>query len=223
MSELQSALPVELDHTRAFGWFSLLAGGLSILFLFLLVSLAPILSPSESLAFISAHHGLAGLDAIVVLTWGVFSVPFVVALGPLLRAKSPAFGFTATILSAAGILLLAFGLYTHVGAVLAIIYAGKPPTPADAVYRAEFWGRLSFYLADPGLMTWGLGQFLFGWLAWNSRVLPNWLAVVGVIGGLAGLLTLAVYATPLLAELQILCFAVWALAIGILLLRRQSV
>lgn len=63
-------------------------------------------------------------------------------------------------------------------------------------------------------MTWGLDQFLFGWLAWRSGILPNWIAVVGMVGGLAGLLTLAVYHTALLALVQLGSFTVWCFATG---------
>jgi hypothetical protein len=68
-------------------------------------------------------------------------------------------------------------------------------------------------------MVWGLGQFLFGTLAWNSSVFPKWLAAFGVLGGLAGLLTDAVYQTGMLALLQVACFAIWGFVTGAMLLR----
>ena len=67
-------------------------------------------------------------------------------------------------------------------------------------------------------MTWGLGQLLFGWLAWKSGVLPDWLVVVGAIGGLAGLLTLAVYQSPVFALVQLASFAIWASTAGVSIL-----
>ena len=73
-----------------------------------------------------------------------------------------------------------------------------------------------------GLMAWGLGQFLFGYVAFRSGVLPNWLALVGMLGGVAGLLTLAVYQTALLALVQLLCFTVWGFATGFSLLRARQ-
>jgi hypothetical protein len=71
-------------------------------------------------------------------------------------------------------------------------------------------------------MTWGLGQLLFGWLAWKSGTLPNWVSVVGIVGGIAGLLTLAVYQSAMLALLQLASFAVWGVATGTCLLRRRG-
>jgi len=37
-----------------------------------------------------------------------------------------------------------------------------------------------------GGAIWGLGFILFGALAWNSGILPNWMAVVAIVGGVAG-------------------------------------
>lgn len=71
-------------------------------------------------------------------------------------------------------------------------------------------------------MMWGLGQFLFGRLAWKSALFPNWVAAVGMIGGLAGLLTDAVYQTAALALLQIVCFATWGFVTASMLLRRSN-
>jgi Domain of unknown function (DUF4386) len=221
MRDHSSSVTPELDHASAFAWFSLLAGALSLLLL--LVTLQPIpQGAAQQLSFYPSHLGVVMLSAAAVLLWAVFSIPFVVALGRILRPKSAAFALTATLLSTIGILLLGFAIFAHVGAVLSILAAGRPPDAADATYQAAIWGNLFFYLTDPGLMTWGLGQLLFGWLAWRSGVLPNWISVVGVIGGIAGLLTLAVYQSAMLALLQLVCFAVWGFAIGFMLLRQRG-
>jgi hypothetical protein len=156
-------MPV-LDRPRAFAWFSLLAGVASILLL--IASMQPTApTGAEQLSFFAAHRGFFVLMAIFVLVWAVFSIPFVAALGQLLRAKSPTFALAATILSAIGILLLGFAIFARIGAFLSILAAGSPPTAGDATYQAAIWGNLFYFLTDPGLMTWGLGQLLFGWLA----------------------------------------------------------
>jgi hypothetical protein len=68
-------------------------------------------------------------------------------------------------------------------------------------------------------MTLGFGQFLFAWIGWKSGTLPKSLSVIGFIGGVSGLLTLAVYQTGSLALIQLGAFAVWGIATGIILFR----
>lgn len=197
------------------------AGSLSIPML--LASLQPPpATPAEQLLFAASHRGGYALFASLVMAWSVFSVPLSAILAKLLRAKGGTLASAAQLLVAVGVLLLGFGIFTHVGALLSIVAAGTPPSATDATYQAAIWHSLSFYLTDPGLMAFGLGQFLFGWLAWRSGVLPNWVAVVGMVGGVAGLLTLAVYQTGVLALVQLICFGIWGFATGFSLLRGRQ-
>jgi len=210
----------DIDHKATLAVFALIAATLSVLLL--VASLVPPpASPSELLAMASGHRAAYGAFASLVLAWAVFSVPLIVTLGHLLRPYGGTLAAIAQLLSAIGVLLLAFAIFTHIGAVLAIADASGPARAQDATYQAAIWSSLGFYLTDPGLMTWGLGQFLFGWIAWRSVVLPRWVAIVGMIGGLAGLLTLAVYQTSVLALVQLACFTVWAFATGTALLRAR--
>jgi hypothetical protein len=213
--------PVSLDHRRFFSICSFVAGGLSLLLLLASLQPRPPSNPAQQLALVASRGTAYALFAILILSWATFSIPFVVALGTLLRPKGISMAHSATILCSGGILLLGFGIFAHLGAMLSILAAGKPPTSPEAGYQAAIWASLGFYLTDPGLMAWGLGQFLFGWLAWRSCVLPNWTAIVGMIGGVAGLLTLAVYQTPVLAIVQVATFAVWGFVAGVVLLRRE--
>jgi len=210
-----------MDRAPAFAWFSMLSGALSALLIVATLQPTPKTAAGQ-LAYFAGHQGMVALGAFTVLAWAVLSIPLVVALGQILAPKSPSFAKAATVLTAAGILLLAFAIFTHAGALLSIVTAGGPANAADAVYQAAVWGSLSFYMTDPGLMAMGLGQLLFGWLAWRSRVLADWTSLVGTIGGIAGLLTLAVYQTPVLALVQLASFGVWGFATGVILLRRRA-
>jgi Domain of unknown function (DUF4386) len=212
--------PEMVDRPRIFAGFSMLSAVLSAGMLVAAVQPAPP-DPAARLAYVAAHEGRIGLEAVMALAWAVFSIPFVVALGWLLRVKSPALASAATLLSAGGLLLLGYSLRMSTGAQLAVIAAGGA-LGADALREATVWWNLSFFLTDPGLMIWGLGQFLFGWLAWKSEVLPNWVAIAGLLGGAAGLLTDAVYQTPVLALIQLASFALWGGATAALLFRRPG-
>jgi hypothetical protein len=213
----------ELDGRITFAVFAILAGLLSVLLVASTNLPAPRV-PAELLPYFRSHQSSYVLAAITVLVWVVVAIPFVVGLGALLSAKGSTLAFAATLLSAGGILLLGFATFAFVGAFLAIVAASDvAPSPAEATYQAAIWGNLSFFLTDPGLMTLGFGQFLFAWLAWNSSTVPRFVSWVGFLGGLAGLLTLVVYQTSLLAMIQIGAFGVWGIATGVILLRRKAV
>ena len=118
---------------------------------------------------------------------------------------------------------MAFASFVSLGSFLAVGEAAKVVRPAgETGFQVAMWRNLGYFMSDPGLMAWGFGQFLFALLAWNGSLFPRWLAVVGFIGGIAGLLTLAVYQTAMLALLQMGAFAVWGIAIGVIVLRRKT-
>ncbi len=219
MSHEPSLATVERSST--FGVFSFVSGVLSLLLLLGSLRMAQG-GPAGELSLVLGRRASYVGMAVAILVWAVFSIPFVVAQGAVLGRKGRLLAQTAVILSAAGILLLAFGIFTHVGALLSIAAAGQPAGSGEALYQASIWASLGYYLTDPGLMAWGFGQFLFGWLAWKSGALPNWLAVVGMFGGASGMLTLAVYQTPVLALVQTGSFAVWGFAMGVLLFGRRG-
>ena len=211
---------VDIDRKMTLAVFALIAGTLSLLLL--MASLRPPPpTPAELLSYAASHRTAYGLFASLVLAWSVFAVPLIVTLGTIFRSNGGTLAVIAQLLSAIGVMLLAFATFINIGAVLSIVAAGSPLRPEDAHYHAAIWSSLGFYLSDPGLMAWGLGQFLFGWIAWKSAVFPNWLAIIGMLGGLAGLLTLAVYQTSVLALVQLVSFTIWGFATGVSLLRAR--
>ena len=210
---------LDIDRRVAFATFAIAAGVLSLLLLVLPVVYSP-RAPVELLPFFESHRSIYILLAVTILIWVIVSIPSVVAVGAMLSAQSRSLALAATLLSAGGILLLGFAVFAFIGALLAIVAsATAAPSTAAAAYQAAIWSNLSFFLADPGLMTLGFGQFLFAWLAWNSGTFPKAVSVGGFVGGLSGLLTLVTYQTSLLAVIQLGAFGVWAAVIGAKLLR----
>ena len=206
-----------LDHRAAFVSFALLSGVMTGVLLIVVARAFPHAAAEQ--AALAHRQPLLILLGVTTLAWVVTSAPFVATLGRLLEPRGVVMAQSATLLSIGGILLFAFAVFARVGAFMSILAAGNALTPAEARGQMAIWGSLSFYLADPGLMTWGLGQFLFGWLARQSEAMPPWLAVVGMVGGLAGLLTLATYQSALLALIQLAAFGLWGFAVGARLLR----
>jgi hypothetical protein len=166
---------------------------------------------------------MVAITATIILGWAVFSIPFVITLGQFLRAPSAGLALSGSILSAIGIALLGFAQFAYMGAMLSIVRSGHALEAGDAIYQATIWRNLSFFLTDPGLMIWGLGQSLLGWLARQQRnLLPRWLSTVGMISGGAGLLTLTVYQSALLALIQISMFTAWSFATAVVLLADRA-
>jgi hypothetical protein len=211
-----------LDHRLLFACFAIAAGLLSLL---LIISAAgpPPPAPAGLLPYFEAHGARYVLLGVTVLSWTSVAIPFIVGLGALLAAQGRVLARAAVLLAASGVLLLGFATFAFVGAFAAVSAAARvAPSPAEATYQAAIWSHLSFYLTDPGLMTLGLGQFLFAVLAFRSGALPKLVAAIGFIGGLAGLLTLAVYETGVLALTQLAALGIWGLATGVILLKKPA-
>jgi len=211
-----------LDHRLLFAGFAVAAGLLAFL---LIISAAgpPPPPPPELLSYFAAHRARYVLLGVTVLAWASVAIPFIVGLGALLGPQGRVLARAAVLLATSGVLLLGFATFAFVGAFAAVSAAARAaPSPAEAAYQAAIWSHLSFYLTDPGLMTLGLGQFLFAALAWRGGTLPKLVAAIGFIGGLAGLLTLAVYETGVLALTQLAALGVWGFATGVILLRKPA-
>lgn len=210
-----------LDSSRLFAIAALASALLTLLFI---LTPAPQHAPSaDLLPYFRAHQMQFVVSAVAILAWVIASILLVVAVGQLVSGDRPTLAFAATLLCSGGILLLGFGTFTFVGALFALAAANDVVRdPAQVNFQALFWHNLSFMLSDPGLMVLGAGQVMFGWLMWGRRVFSRYVATVLLVGGAAGLLTLAVYQTPALAFVQLFAFAIAGAACGWHLLRSAT-
>ncbi len=189
----------------------------------MLLILVPPSTSAYQFAYYHTHQSTYEAAQILALVWSVVSAPFIVALGQLLRAKSPTLKQSAVGLALFGVLFYGFATYLTYGVLYGINNEmALAPTPQQSTYLAAIVYDVSFLVSDPPLFAIGLAQVMFGWLAWRSGVFADWLAVLGIIGGLCGLGTLFVYQTAYLGVIQQFALAVWALATGAILLRRRG-
>jgi len=206
---------LEIERTSAFAVFALLVAALTLaLGVVLYLHPSPPTAAQEWSNY-NANQASYTTSAYLALTWSVFSIPFVVGLGRLLRAKSRSFALAATLLSTVGMLLFGIAYFLPAQALGVLGLVGNlAPSIAEATYQGAFWYYFSVSLLVPALYVWGLGQVLFGWLAWRIRVLPSWLAVLGLISGIAS------FAPPFrfVQAIVLDSFILWGLTTGILLL-----
>jgi Domain of unknown function (DUF4386) len=148
--------------------------------------------PTETLGDFQGSTGSGGfhpywiLPVVTVLIFAILLVPRFSLLGEELGRGRPVLARTAAYLSATGAVLVALGFLLSY-AVLASLASVPAPPGTSPAYAAAIWASGLASLEGFGLILLAVGLLIFGGLAWNSHVLPRWLAIVGFVGGVAGL------------------------------------
>lgn len=210
-----------LDSKKVFTAFAVLSTLLGVIFLIITLLQKPPL-PHEVSGYFESNQGGFILFATLSLIWSVVTIPTIVALGQVI--KNPAnkgLKSSAVLLTSTGILLNGIISFLYVGALISIWSTRNIPG-ANSDYEMSIWTNLFYFMSDPALMIWGLGQLLFGYLLLSNSIFPKWVGIVTIIGGFAGVLTLAVYQTPILAILQMLTFVVLTGYFSLFLLRNKN-
>ena len=174
--------------------------------------------PGQSVAFLVDNQAIMYIwNLIIYVVNGVFLVVLALALYERLKAGSPAMVQTATAFGLiwAGLVIASGMLIINDLGVVVDLY-GKDPAQAVSVWLAldsvenAFGGGIEL----PG----GLWALLVSWAALRAGGLPRALNYLGVVAGVAGLLTVV----PPLKDLQIvfgLGSIVWFAWVGIVMLR----
>ncbi|MGA7912512.1 MAG: DUF4386 family protein [Candidatus Dormiibacterota bacterium] len=202
-----------------FGVIAILSG-LSFLVHLGVVFALPSPSSYQELATYKAHQTVYALLFFSIVVFNVFAVTFLAGLSRLLAPKLSKVAAGATASLAVGIVVTGLGVVLSIGALAAL--AGLPSDPAyttDMTFEAAFWANLQSLTNVFGDAFMGLGLILLGWVAWGSRVVPNWLAIIGVAGGLGAFA--AIVADPL-AGISYFAFTIWSLVVGVIMLRRPG-
>lgn len=164
--------------------------------------------PADMLIFFESNKNAFVLLAMFSLGWSVSAVP--VILGLVALAKSAQQGLTllgSAVLLAGGVLLSGITTFLYMGVCFAL-YLSQDVNQAPMLFETTFWSQFYFFMTDPPLFIWGAGQFILGIIFFRAKITARWIAVLTITGGFAGLFTLFIFQTPILAILQYLSFLV---------------
>ena len=186
------------------------------------VDVSGVADPVEKVALMADNQAfLYIMHLIVYVVWGIFMVVLALALYERLKAGSPAIVQTATVFGIIwGCVIIVSGMIHNVGMENVVDLYGKDPAQAGTVWLAidsVFEG-----LGGSNEAIGGIWILLLSWAALRTRELPKVLNYLGVVIGVAGIISIV----PALAELFIYIFAlgqiVWFVWLGIVLRRSPN-
>jgi hypothetical protein len=210
-----------------FAW-SGLATGVLVLIAFVAEAMTPTpFLPFSQANFVASQTDLA-LWSFRSFAWGLFAVaaiPFFALLGRVFRQRNADVASIATLLSVVGTTLYVLRAILQDSA-LAATGTLAAPSAKEAAYQAALLFAMANPLLPLGGAIWGLGLILFGALTRNSGLLPNWMAVVAIVGGVAGwaifpVLNGGMFIGYVITEVLVpITTAIWCFACAVIFLRR---
>jgi hypothetical protein len=161
---------------------------------------------------------LYALHLIVYVGWGILMIVLSLALYERLKAGSPAIVQTATVFGIFwGCVIIISGMIHNAGMQNVVALYGKDPAQAGTV-----WLMITSVLeglAGSNEAVGGIWILLLSWAALRTGELSKVLNYLGIVVGVAGIISIV----PALAELFIYIFAlgqiVWFIWLGITMLR----
>ena len=167
---------------------------------------------ADNLAFLYILH------LIVYVVWGIFMIVLALALYERLKAGSPAIMQIATVIGIFwGCVIIISGMIHNVGMQNVVDLYGVDPAQAGTVWLTI--DSVLGGLAGSNEVIGGIWILLVSWTALRTRELSRVLNYIGIVVGVAGIISIV----PALAELFIYIFAlgqiVWFIWLGIMLLR----
>ena len=191
-----------------------------IVFFIFLVDSSSVVDPVEKVALLVDNQALMYLITLIIyVVFGVFMVVLSLALHERLKDGSPAMMQTATAFGLiwAGV-VIASGMIYNIGMGTVIDLYSTDPAQAATV-----WLAISSVFDGIGggvEVLGGLWMLLISWVALKTGKLSKALNYIGLVIGLAGIITVV----PALGELGGMIFGlgqiVWFLWVGIIMLRK---
>jgi hypothetical protein len=167
---------------------------------------------ADNLAFLYILH------LIVYVVWGIFMIILALALYERLKAGSPAIVLTATIFGILwGCVIIISGMIHNAGMQTVVDLYAQDPAQAGTIWLTI--DSVLGGLAGSNEAIGGIWILLLSWAALRKGEFSRVLNYLGVVVGVAGLISIV----PALAEIFITIFAlgqiVWFIWLGIVLLR----
>jgi hypothetical protein len=188
---------------------------------FTLLDSSGIVEPVEKVAFLADKQPIMYIWILFIyVVFGIFLVVLALALYEQLKVGAPAMAQTATVFGLiwAG-LLIASGMVFKIGLGTVVEIYGQDPAQAASVWLAI--NSVHEGLGGANEIPGGLWTLLVSWAALRAGRFPRALNYLGVVIGVAGLLTVV----PALIDVVVAVFAlgqiVWWVWLGILMLRRS--
>ena len=191
-----------MNMQRIGGWAAIVEAaaygfGIAVGFSALAAFMGGTLDPSETVAFIGDHYSLLYVwNTVIYLLFGVALVVLVIALHQRLEGASPGLVNTATAFGLvwAG-LVLASGMIFNVGMDVVIDLQAAGDAGAASTWIAI--SAVQDGLGGGNELVGGVWTLLVSWAALQAKVLPRGLNGLGMIVGVAGIVTILPAASSL--------------------------
>nr|WP_306255113.1 DUF4386 family protein [Ornithinimicrobium cryptoxanthini] len=180
-------------------------------------------SALEKAGILTENQALAsiGLYLIPYVAWGILLVVLALALHDLLKAGSPA---VAQIATAIGFIWAGLVIASGMVAINGIRVVGEL-YGTDAAQAGAVWAPVETVVGGlgggAGEILGGVWLLLIGWAALRAQELPRALSSLGIVLGIAGILTVVPALEPA-ASLYGLGLIVWFVWLGTLMLRTSA-
>lgn len=175
-------------------------------------------TPAESVAFLVDHQGTLYLwNTVILIVFGIALVPLVLVLHDRIAGGAPLLARTAAVFGLvwAG-LVLAAGMIGNIGIDTVADLSASDPERAATVWSAL--DSVENGLGGGNEIVGGLWVLLVCTAALREGTLPRWASYLGILAGLAGLVTVVPGLEPVGAVFG-LGLIVWFAWIGVVLLR----
>jgi hypothetical protein len=186
------------------------------------VDVSGVADPVKQVALMADNQAfLYIMHLIVYVVWGIFMVVLSLALYERLKASSPAMVQIATIFGLFwGCVIILSGMIQNVGMLNVVDLYGRDPAQAGTVWLTI--DSVLGGLAGSNEAIGGIWILLLSWAALRTGELSRVLNYLGIVVGVAGIISIV----PALAEIFIYVFAlgqiVWFIWLGIVLLRSNK-